>query len=72
MDRKGEKRRQWDQESMRKALIDVQQNGMKKATAAKLHGIPRKTLTSNNVSVFNNLTIYSSNNGPRRKSLQVY
>ena len=45
MDRKGEKRRQWDQESMRKALIDVRQNGMKKATAAKLHGVPRKTLT---------------------------
>ena len=44
-DRKGEKRRQWDPESMKKALIDVQEHGMKAATAAKIHGVPRKTLT---------------------------
>ena len=44
MNRKGEKRRTWDPEAMQKALVDVRENGMKKGTAARIHGVPRKTL----------------------------
>ena len=39
------KRRQWDPDSMKNAMRDVQEHGMKAATAAKRHCVPRKTLT---------------------------
>ena len=43
--RKGEKRRQWDQENMDMALAEVRSKSKTASEAAKYYKIPRKTLT---------------------------
>ena len=43
--RRGEKKRKWDQVDMDEALADVRLNGLRPSEAARKHKVPRKSLT---------------------------